>query len=173
MGKIDSQYAEFLRRVSEASERGEDVEEEMLVEYNKDLVSAFPFLRPVRFSSAGDECEKYDYTYTELDDMPFGWRLAFGEQMCKEIYDELEKNNCVDTYRIVQIKEKFGALRWYDNGGTDKIEREIIPKYEDISERTCIACGAPATKISTGWIMPFCDRCAPEGSIDIGGDESE
>ena len=98
-------------------------------------------------------------TYTWLDDMPIGWRIAFGEQMCKEIKEELIKNNELDSYKIIQIKEKFGGLRWYDNSGLPGMQF-IIAKYEALSEKTCINCGKPANWISKGWISPYCDDCA-------------
>ena len=99
-------------------------------------------------------------TYTELDAMPSGWRKAFGIQMCQEIKDELKKHKgALKRYRIMQIKEKFGGLRWYDNGSTEKIWKEIIPKYTDISYKTCINCGKPAEYISNGWVSPYCSDC--------------
>lgn len=98
-------------------------------------------------------------TYTELDHMPTGWRKAFGIQMCKEIKKELIKYNYLYKYRIMQIKEKFGTLRWYDNGSPNGCVNKIINKYENISYHTCIVCGKPATKISKGWISPYCDNC--------------
>lgn len=100
--------------------------------------------------------------YTELDAMPTGWRKAFGIQMCKEIRRALLKNGglkALFNYRIMQIKEKFGGLRWYDGYSNDEIFR-IIDKYEDLSYKTCIDCGKPATKMSKGWISPYCDDCA-------------
>ena len=99
-------------------------------------------------------------SYTELDAMEPGWRKAFGIQMCKEIKAELKKHKFLYKYRIVQIKEKFGYLHWYD-GGTPKDSKiyNIIRKYEDISYKTCIVCGKPATKMSTGWISPYCNDC--------------
>ena len=103
------------------------------------------------------------YPITELDYMPEGWRCAFGTQMCEEIRKILIKGNYLNDYRIAQIKEKFGGLRWYDEGAPASIYRElqdIIDKYEELSYCTCICCGRPATKISQGWINPFCDRCA-------------
>ena len=98
--------------------------------------------------------------HTELDAMDAGWRKAFGIQICKEIRAALLSHGWkyLFAYRITQIKEKFGGLRWYDYNGTHEIQ-EIISKYEDISERTCIDCGKPATKISKGWICPYCDDC--------------
>ena len=144
---------------------------------NEELCSKYPFLVPsnrwsgLKITEADDggywpgapnEIPEYDYEYTELDDMPEGWRIAFGEQMCDEILEELKAHNFVDKYRICQIKEKYGGLRWYDNGGTEKLYNEIIPKYEKMSYKTCIHCGKPATKVSTGWISPWCDDCAKE-----------
>lgn len=126
---------------------------------NKVLIERFPFLMP-RNRWTDKIPEDFDYSYTELDAMPDGWRKAFGEQMCEEIRAELVRVNYLDKYRITQIKEKYGSLRWYDLGCTERILHEIIPKYESLSVRTCIQCGKPATKISTGWISPYCDVCA-------------
>ena len=99
-------------------------------------------------------------SYTELNAMDIGWRKAFGIQMCKEIRSALLKNGWRNlfNYRIMQIKEKYGELCWYDLYTTEEIQK-VIRKYENISRHTCIDCGAPATKRSTGWIYPFCDNC--------------
>ena len=98
--------------------------------------------------------------HTELDAMDKGWRKAFGIQMCKEIRAALLKHGwkVLFKYRIMQIKEKWGELCWYDSY-TPKEVFEVVRKYEDISRHTCIDCGAPATKMSTGWICPYCDNC--------------
>ena len=101
-------------------------------------------------------------TYTELDAMPNGWRKAFGIDMCKDIKKALLKEGgrkALRKYRITQIKEKFGGLRWYDSWSTKEILYEIMPKYEKLSYKTCINCGKPATCISAGWISPYCDNC--------------
>ena len=116
--------------------------------------------------------------YTELDAMPDGWRKAFGIQMCKDIKHSLlhtyiDNNISISPfeylsfywkgikqlygYRIDQIKEKFGGLRWYDSNTTKDI-LEIIDHYEDVSMKTCIVCGKPATYMAKGWISPYCDE---------------
>ena len=137
-------------------------------ERNKQLIEKYPFLLPRnRWTDKVDE--NYNYEYTELDAMPDGWRKAFGEQMCQEIKDELVKASALERYRIMQIKEKYGTLRWYDNFNTQK-GYDIIHKYEALSARTCIQCGKPATRITTGWIAPYCDECiddALEYSVPI------
>ena len=102
-------------------------------------------------------------THTELDAMPCGWRKAFGIQMCKDIRKQLWKEGNLFKYRITQIKEKWGELCWYDACASKEVH-EIIEKYENISRNTCIVCGEPATKISDGWISPFCDKHFPKDS---------
>ena len=129
---------------------------------NKKLVEEYPFLQ-LRDPWTGDVYDDEDYSFTMLDDMPEGWRNAFGIKMCDEIKEELIRCKYLDEYRVVQVKEKFGALRWYDYGVPDGCRvPDIINTYEKISAYTCIRCGKPATKISNGWICPWCDDCAKE-----------
>lgn len=139
---------------------------------NRELVKRFPFLIPRNawsgrkitdgagyWPGSPNEVPKYDYEYTSFDLIPQGWRRAFGMEMCQEIEDALEADGIQDKYYPVQIKEKYGTLRWYDNFTTEKLGK-ILRKYEDLSERTCILCGAPATKYTVNWISPYCDDCA-------------
>ena len=100
---------------------------------------------------------------TELDAMPKGWRKTFGIQMCKEIKQILKQNKSLYSYRILQIKEKYGELRWYDKNTTGEIQ-DIIAKYSYISSYTCIDCGKPARYLSVGWICPYCQEHAPNNS---------
>lgn len=104
---------------------------------------------------------------TELDALEPGWKKKFGIDICKEIKQSLLKQGgrkALKTYRIVQIKEKFGGLRWYDAWSTDEILHVIIPKYEELSKKTCIRCGKPAKYISRGWVSPYCEDCAKDKS---------
>lgn len=135
---------------------------------NKELCEKYPWLIPHN-RWTDEEIEDFDFSYTELDAMPDGWRKAFGEQMCEEIQKLLEEADWVDKYRILQIKEKFGSLRWYDSAVPESIKERlnaIIQKYEKISERTCFICGKPATKISMGWICPWCNDCAEKNDYE-------
>ena len=140
--------------------------------YNRDLLEKYPWLTPGYVGVIELE-ENYNYEDTWLDDLPDGWRLAFGDQMIEELDQLLRKYNIVD-YEIYQIKEKWGALRWYDNGFPEEGYEEYsnwLRKYESLSERTCIFCGKPATHLTKGWIMPICKSCADrkgytEGRLD-------
>ena len=100
-------------------------------------------------------------THTELDAMPCGWRKAFGIQICKDLRKQLLKEGNLFKYRITQIKEKWGVLCWYNESASKEVY-EIIKKYEKLSRNTCIVCGKPATKISDGWISPYCDKHFPK-----------
>lgn len=131
---------------------------ERTIEENKALIKEFPFLLP-RNRFSGKVSEDYDYSYTEIDmGFPEGWFKAFGMEMLREIKAELVKINYLEDYRVMQIKEKYGSLRWYDSSSTKEIV-SIVSKYARLSELTCIRCGAPATKSPGGWISPFCDTC--------------
>jgi len=144
-------------------------------ERNKALCDKYPWLYP-RNVWTDEKVEDYDYSYTLLDQMPTGWRLAFGEQMCEELRKVLAKANYEKDYRVVQIKEKYGELRWYDNGAPvtifDEIQK-IIGKYSNLSQKICICCGKPATRISLGWISPWCDECSPKNEKTISIEEWE
>lgn len=126
---------------------------------SKKLIERYPFLLP-QHALSGTHSTGFESTV--LDDMPVGWRAAFGEELCKEIMEELVRNNCVDSYQVLQIKEKYGELRWYSQGGTERIHREIVPKYERMSRRICIQCGQPATLVSKSWVAPWCKTCAEQ-----------
>lgn len=125
---------------------------------DKELCERYPFLIPCDWE--GDIPEDYDYSYSWLDQMPAGWRTAFGEQMCTDIMKIIEED-AVDDFQILQIKEKFGELRLYYAPFSQKIE-DIIQKYVEMSRKTCIRCGAPAIWESQGWIDYYCDKCAKQ-----------
>lgn len=125
---------------------------------NRELIKEYPFLLP-RNVFTDKVSDTYDYSYTLLDDMPKGWKKAFGEKLCKELKKVLVEDSLLDDYRVTQIKEKFGQLRWYDNCGSEKLYK-VIDKYESLSEHTCIECGSKGKMQDLfGWISPYCDEC--------------
>lgn len=170
--KINS-VKEYLEIFNKADETPEDVQ--AIKEYNKALCDRYPFLlphnrwsgKPITTKEKGywpgspESIPEYDYEYTELDEMPNGWRLAFGDEMLEEMREELIRCNYLDEYMIVQLKEKYGSLRLYDNGiPQDCKVWDIISKYEALSEKVCIYCGKPVKWQTTGWILYICDDCA-------------
>lgn len=59
---------------------------------------------------------------------------------------------------VVQVKEKFGTLRYYMHGSTRNMEA-MIRVAEGESARTCEDCGAEGTLRSGSWIRVLCDAC--------------
>jgi hypothetical protein len=55
-----------------------------------------------------------------------------------------------------QVKEKFGTLRFYYNGGDDVIDG-MVRMAESWSAVACEECGAPGTQNSRGWIKTLCE----------------
>ena len=134
---------------------------------NQELIERFPFLLPdYGRDDRGRLSPDFDFSFTELDFMPEGWRIAFEEQICEEIKEALLSSGtskeqgiaALYNYRILEIKEKYGQLRWYDTGEVD----EITEKYLELSENICVKCGKTATRRSTHWVCPYCDNCGPK-----------
>jgi hypothetical protein len=61
-----------------------------------------------------------------------------------------------------QIKEKFGTLRFYYDGGDDYVDG-IVRMAESMSSVTCETCGNPGTQTYGGWIKTLCDKHREEG----------
>ena len=100
-------------------------------------------------------------------DMLFGKRGLIQPEY--ETLNNNEKYNIEKDYSIVEIKEKFGGLRWYDNGFPEKGWEEYkdwLYKYEDLSFKTCINCGKPAIGFTRGWITPLCKECMKDQKYD-------
>jgi hypothetical protein len=56
----------------------------------------------------------------------------------------------------VQVKEKFGGLRFYVQAATDK-HYNYISFAESMSYKTCEECGAPGKTYTDGWHTTLCD----------------
>ena len=130
---------------------------------NYKLVKKYPFLQP----SAGwgtNMCYhragyRYYYEETWLDNVPAGWTdLAL--ELCDKLKQIIEEDHITD-YVIHQVKEKWGELCWYYEGGNERI-RQVTMEYESKSRNVCIRCGKTPTKYFTrgGWLTYICEDCA-------------
>lgn len=57
----------------------------------------------------------------------------------------------------LQVKEKFGTLRFYYTGG-DEVTDGMVQIAECLTESTCEECGAPGTSNTEGWMRTLCDK---------------
>ena len=71
----------------------------------------------------------------------------------------------------MQVKEKFGTLRFYYSGGDD-IVRGIERMADSMSAVTCEECGIPGRIRHGGWISTHCDEHArAHGKYDVTEEE--
>ena len=91
--------------------------------------------------------------------------------LCREIQWHIDHNARVETTQFLasQVKEKFGTLRFYGNGGDDKTDN-FIWFAEAMSSIICETCGAPGKIRGRGWIYTACDAHTKEEHLN---DETE
>lgn len=58
--------------------------------------------------------------------------------------------------KVEQIKEKFGGLRFYYQGGDEYISG-LVSMAESWASRSCETCGDIGKRRSGGWIRTLCD----------------
>ena len=92
------------------------------------------------------------------DDIPQGWRKAFGQRLLRDLRKALIKDRCLYTARFAQIKSKYGELCLYMDGCGENAE-QIISYYEALSIGYCEICGKPARYCTKGWITYLCENC--------------
>lgn len=96
---------------------------------------------------------------------PGWWPIL--EALCRQIHhyvkwkqEEKEKYNrgdgCPDVV-VRQIKEKFGGLRFYYDGGDATISG-MVRMAECWAAHSCEECGKPGKSRSGGWIRTLCDE---------------
>jgi len=114
-----------------------------------------------------DDAIRYNIMATALRDgneEPF---LKFYEKMPQDWLERRRGEIMAEGLREVkqpceqvvaaQVKEKFGTLRFYVNGGDDTT-RGMIQMAEAMSACTCEDCGAPGTTGGHGWIRTLCPK---------------
>jgi hypothetical protein len=81
-----------------------------------------------------------------------GWK-----QIVEDLCSKLDAAR-LPALRVIQVKEKFGNLRIYLQGGNDQVST-LVEEAEALCARTCESCGAPGTKRQDDRISTLCDYC--------------
>ena len=68
------------------------------------------------------------------------------------------------NYSIIQIKEKFGGLRFYAKGLTEEA-RELVHVAERLSYEICEFCGEPGNTSTDAWKITLCEICKQEDNV--------
>lgn len=95
--------------------------------------------------------KKPKITSCDFFDVQVGWY-----PLIKNLINELI--NLGWDKQVTQVKEKFGGLRFYINGGSDEMYNKIT-EAEKLSHETCELCGKKGelrTKIR--WFTTLCDE---------------
>ena len=83
------------------------------------------------------------------------------EKLCSNIQSHIDWKNkqseVVPQVTVAQIKEKFGGLRFYYDGGDDTING-MVRMAEAWADASCEECGLPGKRRDGGWIKTLCDR---------------
>lgn len=115
-------------------------------------------------------CEKYPKLFKQRN-MPMAqtamcWGFECGDgwydlidRLCGTIQNYIDHNGHlgVPQVEVVQVKEKFGTLRFYTHGGNEKIDG-MIWFAQDMSGRICETCGKPGSFRGNGWYYTACDE---------------
>jgi len=92
------------------------------------------------------------------------WLFECGDGWFQIIDDLSKKITELDPdVQAAQVKEKFGGLRFYIDGGSDKVHK-LIEEAEEESYKTCEGCGTKenVSQTKTGWVKTLCDKCKEE-----------
>src|SRR5258706_6165078 len=73
-----------------------------------------------------------------------------------------DKENEIIEMFAVQVKEKYGTLRFYMSSETDEIS-DLIHETEALSSQTCESCGEFAKMLGTRWLQVKCNACFSGG----------
>jgi hypothetical protein len=101
--------------------------------------------------------------YFECSD---GW-FDLIDRLSKQLEPLIEKQKVIlkDTNDenilpcALQVKEKYGELRFYMSFGTDEMHKPIEQSTQD-SRSICERCGEPGKMVKErGWITTLCPRC--------------
>jgi hypothetical protein len=96
-------------------------------------------------------------------DVDAGWWPII-ETLCANIQSHTDWWNTnrkdrpvVEQVVVEQIKEKFGSLRFYYQGGDDYI-RGLVTMAEEWADASCEICGKPGIRRTGGWIKTLCNE---------------
>lgn len=100
---------------------------------------------------------------------PTDWDIERAGQAMEEDFRITPK---VEWIRVQQIKEKFGGLRFYYDGGDDAIYG-MVEMAEAWAHRSCETCGNVGKQRNGGWIRTLCDKHEEEYQAKMAKYKSE
>jgi hypothetical protein len=125
----------------------------MKEELDRQLCEKYPLIFADRNKSMQETCMCWGFEHGD------GWYNII-DSLCANIQNHIDWQNRqgekVPQVVATQVKEKFGTLRFYYNGGDDVIDG-MVRMAESWSAVACEECGAPGTQNNQGWIKTLCE----------------
>jgi hypothetical protein len=131
----------------------------MTKELDEALVAKYPKIFRDRYGDMKNTCMCWGFECRD------GWYFLI-DNLCKCIQDYCDDNpqNCSEVV-AVQVKEKFGSLRFYVESADDMIEG-MIWFAEHLSAHTCEVCGKPGEIVNShDWFSCVCPEHSPLTAI--------
>jgi len=92
--------------------------------------------------------------------------------LISDIPDWFKNTAYMESPVATQVKEKYGTLRFYYEGGDDFIDG-LSQMAEAMSAVTCEVCGSPGKTLGGGWIRTLCKTHAEEQGYDWDDEENK
>ncbi len=123
----------------------------MNVENTKKLYEKYPKLFIQHSKTMQETCMCWGF---ECED---GWYWLL-DNLCTQLQWNIDKNG-EEQIEVIQCKEKFGSMRFYTNGASDR-QQGAIELAEYMSGSICEKCGVTgATQNNSGYIQTLCNNC--------------
>ncbi len=135
----------------------------MKTKLDEQLVKKYPKIFADRYKDMKETCMCWGF---ECGD---GWYWLI-DNLCNSIQSYIDNNSHfmnIEQVVATQVKEKFGGLRFYIDGG-DKHIRGMISLAENLSYKICERCGCTdgVEQTKGGWITTLCQSCIHNDSIE-------
>ena len=108
----------------------------------------------------------------------YGWDTLI-ENLVAAIDREIERDPSLaegdSPFRILQMKEKFGSLRFYHSGGNERIYG-LVDMTEKLSGSVCEICGSLGTacgRVGGSWVKTLCEDCASRIGYELLPEQDE
>lgn len=103
--------------------------------------------------------ERLDPEWRKPINLPYAISVEEGwKTIICDLIDRLDRTGI--PYKIMQVKEKFGTLRFYvDKEGESGGFSQAVEEAMKASEVTCEDCGAPGELRGDAWVRTLCLPC--------------